>query len=108
MAALVHAAGSPHRRRALAEALRHDALSAGKIVALALRDTEVNVAHRATEHILLQTVPAVDQPVAASAQRMIDRLLTARVPRSARPQSRCCAVPSARTWPPPSYWTARP
>ncbi|WP_370087716.1 hypothetical protein [Streptacidiphilus sp. MAP12-16] len=68
------------RRRALAEALRLHALPAEELVGLALRDADVNVARRAAEHVLLQTVPAVDQPVAASAQLVIDRLLTARAP----------------------------
>ncbi|WP_152646294.1 hypothetical protein [Streptacidiphilus albus] len=68
------------RRRALAEALRLHALSAAELVGLALRDSDVNVARRAAEHVLLQTVPAVDRPVADSTWTVVDQLLTARVP----------------------------
>ncbi|MFC1443157.1 HEAT repeat domain-containing protein [Streptacidiphilus sp. N1-10] len=68
------------RRRALAEAPQHLAVSQDQFVALALTDPDVTVARGAAERILLQCVPPLDAPLTSSAEMVVRQLLLARIP----------------------------
>jgi hypothetical protein len=68
------------RRRALAEARQHLALSQEQFVTLALTDPDVTVARRAAEHVLLQCVPPLDAPLTSSAEAVVKQLVLARIP----------------------------
>lgn len=75
------------RRRALAEAPQHLALSQEQFVALALTDPDVTVARSAAEHVLLQCVPPIDAALSSNAEAVVKQLLLAR-----NPQVRATAV----------------
>ncbi|MHA6763876.1 hypothetical protein [Streptacidiphilus sp. PAMC 29251] len=69
------------RRRALTEALRQHALGSSELIALALADPDVTVAHGAAESVLRQSVPLVDAALSSAAEAVVNRILAARIPR---------------------------